>query len=136
MIPGLISKHCLLDRLLHHGHHRFLSSVEVFDDVSKQWYPLPPLLHPRAGLALTGHRGRLYAVGGWRDHQYVGEVESWDPLTNTWSALPPLLHTRAKHGLVSVKEGGEEALLAIAGVSGFRQKDNLDSIERYHLVLI
>ena len=88
------------------------------------------MLHPRAGLALTGHRGRLYAVGGWRDHRYLGEVERWDPLSNTWSQLAPLQQSRAKLGLVSVKDEEGEALLAIAGVSGFRLKDNLDSIER------
>ena len=49
---------------------RFLSSVEVLDDVSKQWYSLPPLTHPRAGLGLVGVGGRLFAVGGWADHKY------------------------------------------------------------------
>ena len=102
---------------------------------SKQWYPLPPMTQPRAGLALTGHRGRLYAVGGWRDHRYLGEVEQWDPLTNTWSQLAPLLQTRAKHGLVSVQDGEGEALLAVAGVTGFRPKDNLASIERWNMIL-
>ena len=50
---------------------RFLSSVEVLDDVSKQWYSLPPLSHPRAGLGLAGEGGRLFAVGGWADHKYT-----------------------------------------------------------------
>ena len=50
---------------------RFLSSVEVLDDVSKQWYSLPPLSRPRAGLGLAGEGGRLFAVGGWADHKYT-----------------------------------------------------------------
>ena len=49
---------------------RFLDSVSVLDDVTKQWYSLPPLNHARAGLGLVGVAGRLFAVGGWRDHQY------------------------------------------------------------------
>ena len=49
---------------------RFLSSVEVLDDVTKQWYSLPALTHPRAGLGLVGVGGRLFAAGGWADHQY------------------------------------------------------------------
>ena len=49
---------------------RFLDSVAVLDDVTKQWYSLPPLNHARAGLGLVGVAGRLFAVGGWRDHQY------------------------------------------------------------------
>ena len=49
---------------------RFLDSVAVLDDVTKQWYRLPPLNHARAGLGLVGVAGRLFAVGGWRDHQY------------------------------------------------------------------
>ena len=49
---------------------RFLSSVEVLDDVTKQWYSLPPITHPRAGLGLVGVGGRLFAAGGWADHQY------------------------------------------------------------------
>jgi len=44
--------------------HQFLASVEVFDDLTKQWYDLPSLRHPRAGLGLAGAGGRLYAVGG------------------------------------------------------------------------
>ena len=53
-----------------HAECRFLSSVEVLDDVTKQWYSLPPLTHPRAGLGLVGVGGRLFAAGGWADHQY------------------------------------------------------------------
>ena len=57
-------------RCVKHAECRFLSSVEVLDDVTKQWYSLPPLSHPRAGLGLVGVGGRLFAVGGWADHQY------------------------------------------------------------------
>ena len=48
--------------------------MEVLDDVSKQWYSLPPLSHARAGLGLVGVGGRLFAVGGWRNHRYSRSV--------------------------------------------------------------
>ena len=100
--------------------------MEVFDDVSKRWYSLPPLRHPRAGLALAPSQGRLYAVGGWKDHQYTRHVEQYDPLLDTWRDVTPLQERRGKLGLVSTKDG----IYAVGGVSGFRLTDQLDSIER------
>ena len=105
---------------------RFLGSVEVFDDVTKQWYGLPSLRHPRAGLALAGAGGRLYAVGGWRDHRYSRQVEVYDPLQDQWRQVAPLHQRRGKHGLVS----SQGNLYAVGGVSGFRLSDQLDTIER------
>ena len=70
--------------------HRFLSSVEVFDDLSQAWYSLPGLVHPRAGLGLAGVGGRLYAVGGWRDHKYSSTVEMYDPLASGWEEVAPM----------------------------------------------
>ena len=46
----------------------------------------------------------------------------WDPLTDTWVERAPLLERRGKLGLVSLA-GGD--ILAVAGVSGFRQTDML-----------
>ena len=100
--------------------------MEVFDDVTKQWYNLPPLQYPRAGLGLAGVGGRLFAVGGWRDHEYRREVEMWDPLMDKWVEMSPLQERRGKLGLVSI----DRKLYAIGGVSGFRQSDKLDTIER------
>ena len=100
--------------------------MEVFDDVSKQWYGLPDLRHPRAGLALASAQGKLYAVGGWRDHKYSRQVEEYDPLQDKWSEVEPLQERRGKLGLVSTNSG----LYAVGGVSGFRPSDQLDSIER------
>ena len=49
-------------------------------------------------------------------------VEMWDPLTDRWTERASLLERRGKLGLVST--GGGE-ILAVAGVSGFRQTDML-----------
>ena len=100
--------------------------MEVFDDVTKQWYSLPSLRHPRAGLGLAGAGGRLYAVGGWRDHRYTGQVEMYDPILDQWTVVASLQQSRGKHGLVS----SQDNLYAVGGVSGFRQSDQLDTIER------
>ena len=70
--------------------HQFLSSVEVFDDVSQAWYSLPGLGHARAGLGLAGVGGRLYAAGGWRDYKYSRAVEMYDPLASSWVEVAPM----------------------------------------------
>ena len=70
--------------------HKFLSSVEVFDDVSQMWYKLPSMSQGRAGLGLAAVEGKLYAVGGWRDHQYLNSVEMYDPLSRGWEEVASL----------------------------------------------
>ena len=67
--------------------HKFLTSVEVFDDVSQAWYSLPGLGEGRAGLGLAAVGGRLYALGGWRDHKYSRRVEMYDPLGSGWQEV-------------------------------------------------
>ena len=56
--------------------------MEVLDDVSKQWYSLPPLSHARAGLGLVGVGGRLFAVGGWRNHRYSRSAQHHSSLAH------------------------------------------------------
>ena len=55
------------------------------------------------------------------------EVEMWDPLLDSWTSLAPLQERRGKLALVAAASGH---IYAVAGVSGFRQTDNLDTIER------
>ena len=52
----------------------------------------------------------------------------WDPLTDRWTERAPLQERRGKLGLVSL--GGGE-ILAVAGVSGFRQTDMLGADKYY-----
>ena len=51
----------------------------------------------------------------------------WDPLLDSWTSLAPLQERRGKLALVAAASGH---IYAVAGVSGFRQTDNLDTIER------
>lgn len=108
--------------------HKFLSSVEVFDDISEAWYSLPGMRQGRAGLGLAAVEGRLYAAGGWRDHQYLRSVEMYDPLTSGWKEVTPMQEARGKLGTMAA--GG--FLFAVGGVSGFRDTDQLDTLERYY----
>ena len=47
-----------------------------------------------------------------------------------WMDLAPMLQKRGKLGLVGLSSEYDSSLLAIGGVSGFRQSDNLNTIER------
>ena len=106
--------------------HKFLASVEVFDDVTQAWYSLPDMRQPRAGFALTALNGQLFAAGGWRDRRYIRSVEMYDPLATGWREVAPMQEVRGKLCAVAI---GDE-LYAVGGVSGFRTTDQLDSIER------
>ena len=55
-------------------------------------------------------------------------VEMWDPLTDRWTERASLQERRGKLGLVSL--GGDE-ILAVAGVSGFRQTDMLGAVKDF-----
>ena len=55
-------------------------------------------------------------------------VEMWDPLTDRWTERASLQERRGKLGLVSL--GGDE-ILAVAGVSGFRQTDMLGAVKYF-----
>ena len=128
--------------------HTFLTEAEVFDDVQQAWFPLPSLSAGRAGLGLAPLDGRLYAVGGWRGHSYLRykrclnnslqprtllffrDVEVYDSLVGRWSPGPSLQERRGKLGLVTAGTDPPR-LYALAGVSGFRRTDQLDSVERW-----
>jgi len=51
----------------------------------------------------------------------------YDPLQDQWTQVASLHQARGKHGLVS----SQDQIYAVGGVSGFRQSDQLDTIERY-----
>ncbi|CAB4054676.1 unnamed protein product [Lepeophtheirus salmonis] len=93
--------------------HKFISSVEVFDDITQRWYQMAPMNHARAGLRLINSKGKLYAIGGWRKRDYLSVVEEYDPFTDSWSEVSNMNIPRAR------------------GKKGFRQSDELRSMEKY-----
>jgi len=54
-----------------------------------QWFQLPGLPTPRAGLAVTNYENQIYAIGGEDASGVSNVVERYDPPTNTWTSLNP-----------------------------------------------
>ena len=107
--------------------HKFLSSMEVFDDVSQKWYTGPNLNSARAALKLVSLEGKLYAIGGWKGHKYVNSVEEYNILLNRWQQKASLKTPRAKFGAVT-KDGN---IFVVGGVKGFKNSDSIGSMEMY-----
>ena len=108
--------------------HEFLSSMEVFDDVSQKWYTGPNLNSARAALKLVALDGKLYAIGGWKGHKYVSSVEEYNILLNRWQQKGSLKTPRARFGAVT-KDGN---IFVVGGVKGFKNSDSLGSMEAYN----
>src|SRR5579864_1941376 len=88
-------------------HPNQVSTAEVFDPVTGQTSPLPPLPQPRDGLAAAvGKDGRVYVFGGADVNRTpVAEVDSYDPAARTWTHVTDLPHPR-------------QGLAAAAGLDG------------------
>ncbi|XP_040568637.1 uncharacterized protein [Lepeophtheirus salmonis] len=107
--------------------HKFISSVEVFDDITQRWYQMAPMNHARAGLRLINSKGKLYAIGGWRKRDYLSVVEEYDPFTDSWSEVSNMNIPRASFGAIV----NENDIYVVGGKKGFRQSDELRSMEKY-----
>lgn len=70
-----------------HDGQQPLSRADAFDPVSGTWTPLPPLVTPRSGLALTTDDRSVFAFGGGWDYS-VSNHERFDPTTKLWSNFP------------------------------------------------
>jgi N-acetylneuraminic acid mutarotase len=75
-----------------------------------EWEELPPG-DPVQGMALVGHAGKVYRVGGMQprnapdekaDNHSVASVACYDPTAKKWSALPDLPRGRSSHDAVVV----------------------------------
>ena len=108
--------------------HEFMDSVEVFDDVTQQWYPVSPLLNGgRAGHKVEAVNGKLYVIGGWRKFQFLDEVEEYNPLLNKWTIKSKMPQPLAYFGSV-VKNG---QIYIVGGISGFRPSDEHNALRVY-----
>ncbi|MCG8586625.1 MAG: DUF1668 domain-containing protein [Pirellulales bacterium] len=107
------------DALYTYGGHRGRAHNYFIEDQSgdlrrlklvdgAKWEELPggPRLQ---GLAMVGHEGKLYRIGGFTAHNHSGEeadlrsvsdVARFDPKTNKWEKLPPLPEPRSSHDAV------------------------------------
>ena len=107
--------------------HEFLSSMEVFDDVTQKWYTGASLNGSRAALKLVALNGKLYAIGGWKGHQYMNTVEEYNIILNRWKPKASLKTPRARFGAV-IKDGN---IFVVGGVKGFKNSDSLKNMEVY-----
>jgi len=108
--------------------HQFMDSVEVFDDVSQQWYSVSPLLKGgRAGHKIEAVGGKLYVMGGWRKFKFLDEVEEYDPLLDKWTIKAKMPGPLAYFGSV-VKNG---QVYVVGGISGFRNTDETGQLRVY-----
>lgn len=83
------------------GLHSNLSSCEKFD--GKSWQRVAALNVSRHALAVTSHRGYIFAVGGWVDGTTCSPAtEAYDCSTtgcrDQWDNLPDLVMARKLHG--------------------------------------
>ena len=107
--------------------HEFLSSMEVFDDVTQKWYTGANLSGSRAALKLVALDGKLYAIGGWKGHKYMNSVEEYNLILNRWQPKASLKTPRARFGAVT-KDGN---IFVVGGVKGFKNSDSLKNMEVY-----
>ncbi len=108
--------------------HKFIDSVEVFDDLSQRWYDVSPLLNGgRAGHKVEAVNGKLYSMGGWRRFKFLDQVEEYDPLLNKWRAKAKMPQPMAYFGSIV----RNDQIYVIGGISGFRNSDEQNSLLVY-----
>jgi len=67
-----------------------VATVYVYDPATDAWSERAPMPTPRGALSVTGHDGKLYAIGGYDRKANIATVEVYDPEHNTWSERAPL----------------------------------------------
>lgn len=91
--------------------------VDVYDIAAERWSRGPDLPSPRAGLALTAHRGRLHAFGGadalGRD--VSAAHYAFDPARGAWTSERALPAPRTEAAATSF---GESIMVLGGGVGG------------------
>ncbi|HBP88452.1 MAG TPA: galactose oxidase [Nitrospiraceae bacterium] len=67
-----------------------VATVYAYDPATDTWAARAPMPTPRGALAVTGHEGKLFAIGGYDRKANSAGVEVYDPANNTWSTVAPL----------------------------------------------
>lgn len=88
--------------------------IEAYDPATNTWMRLPDMPTARHALAAVGHKGRLYALGGYtiQGSGQTTTVESFDPVPGVWSAAPSM---RSARGFFAAFSLGDD-LLAIGNL--------------------
>jgi hypothetical protein len=96
------------------GDPRLATTGYAYDPKARRWSELPAIPTPREHLAVSGYRGRLYALAGRTAGigSNLTAAERYDPAARSWTRLPEVPHAHggcagaAGAGLVVVM-GGE-----------------------------
>lgn len=103
-----------------------VATLYIYDPASDRWAEGPPMPTARGALAVTGHAGKLFVVGGHDGSRNSSAVEVYDPVSHQWTSLSPLPTPRNHLATVSVSG----RIYAIGGrLNGDGR--NLSVVERY-----
>lgn len=95
-------------------------ALEVYDPVTQEWEPKPPLPTPRSGIAAAAFEGRLLVFGGEGSDDDPGtfaETEAYDPDTETWEPLEAM--PTGRHGIGAAVLAGGVHIAGGGPVEGF-----------------
>jgi N-acetylneuraminic acid mutarotase len=104
-----------------------VATVYAYDPATDTWTQRAPMPSPRGALSVTGHDGKLYAIGGYDRKANSAAVEVYDPERNTWVSRAPL-PTPRDH-LASATVSGK--VYAIGGRLNGDYRRNLSITEVY-----
>ena len=102
-------------------------SVEVLDLTSQTWASLKPIAAPRAGLAATVCKGKIYAIGGNAMNNeirtggpHLNTVEIYDPQHDYWAPGIPIPTPLQGPAVTTV----DDRIYVTAGIGGSERKPN------------
>ncbi|PAV80092.1 hypothetical protein WR25_08088 isoform C [Diploscapter pachys] len=64
--------------------HKYLTSMEIYDDKNRVWYACAEMNKPRANAQLIAFEDTLYVFGGYSGREYEAEFERYDEAANKW----------------------------------------------------
>jgi N-acetylneuraminic acid mutarotase len=67
-----------------------VATVYAYDPAMDAWAERAPMPTARGALSVTGHDGKLYAIGGYDGKANSAAVEVYDPVRNLWASRAPL----------------------------------------------
>lgn len=104
-----------------------VATVYAYDPDTDNWTERAPMPTARGALSVTGHDGKLYAIGGYDRKGNNAQVEVYDPVQNVWTTAAPL-PTPRDH-LATATVAGK--IYAIGGRVDGDYSHNLAVTERY-----
>jgi N-acetylneuraminic acid mutarotase len=104
-----------------------VATVYAYDPATDSWVERAPMPTARGALSVTGHDGKLYAIGGYDGKANSAAVEVYDPARNLWVSRAPL-PTPRDHLATATASG---KVYAIGGRLNGDYRRNLSITELY-----